>query len=85
VQGQQSVPIYASNALNRWTTDRETERNISDRSVSIASQSEAKERNGEPSTADRGTSSNNAVRSSAFSLASRLVGFSRISLGIGAG
>lgn len=84
-QGQQCVPVQTSNAPGTETRDRNVERNISDRAVSVPSQNEPKEQNGEPSTSDRGSSVNNTMQSPAPSLASGLVGDRRISLGAGAG
>ena len=83
-QGQQSIPVQ-TNAPGTETRDRNAERNISDRPVSVPSQNEPKEQNGEPSTSDRGSSVNNSMQSPAPSLASGLVGDRRISLGAGAG
>lgn len=70
-QGQQSVPVQTSYAPGTETRDRNAERNISDRAVSVPSQNEPKEQNGEQCPAP--------------SLASILVGDRRISLGPGAG
>ncbi|KAJ8451308.1 hypothetical protein Cgig2_014080 [Carnegiea gigantea] len=84
-QGQQCVPVQTSNAPGTETRDRNVERNISDRAVSVPSQNEPKEQNGEPSTSDRGSIVNNTMQSPAPSLASGLVGDRRISLGAGAG
>uniref|UniRef100_A0A2P2IM53 DDB1-and CUL4-associated factor homolog 1 n=1 Tax=Rhizophora mucronata TaxID=61149 RepID=A0A2P2IM53_RHIMU len=89
VQGQQSVPGQSSMISS---ADRNAERNISDRGGHMPGQSEARERNGESSIADRGIAVISAVRSvsSASQVAvptatSGLVGDRRISLGPGAG
>ncbi|CAL1412276.1 unnamed protein product [Linum trigynum] len=63
-----------------------TERNIQDRSLSIPSQGDQRERNGESSAADRaGRSIGSAMQASVPTTASGLVGDRRISLGSGAG
>lgn len=72
---QQSVSVQTSNA----------ERNVSDRVVSVPSQSEVREKNVEPSTVDRSSVMSNSLQSPATNLASGLVGDRRISLGVGAG
>ncbi|KNA05955.1 hypothetical protein SOVF_185550 [Spinacia oleracea] len=83
-QNQQSISVQTSN-VSTETRDRNTERSVSDRSHPVPGQNEARERNGEPSTAERGLSTNNIMQSPSPNIASGLVGDRRISLGAGAG
>lgn len=89
-QGQQSISVQT---LNGPTTDpRNSERNFSDRSGSMPSQSESRERNGEPSSVERSSAATlgtpslgNSSLTSVPTVASGVVGDRRISLGPGAG
>ncbi|KAF5461496.1 hypothetical protein F2P56_017587 [Juglans regia] len=91
-QGQHSVSSQTPYGHAMENRDRNTERNISDRAVSMPSQSDSRERNGESSVADRlnatgvgtqfiGSTSQTPVATAT----SGLVGDRRISLGAGAG
>ncbi|KAG6698391.1 hypothetical protein I3843_08G018000 [Carya illinoinensis] len=91
-QGQHSVSSLTPYGPTMENRDRNTERNISDRAVSMPSQSDSRERNGESSMADRlnatgvgtqfiGSTSQTPVATAT----SGLVGDRRISLGAGAG
>ncbi|KAG2691652.1 hypothetical protein I3760_08G017400 [Carya illinoinensis] len=91
-QGQHSVSSLTPYGPMMENRDRNTERNISDRAVSMPSQSDSRERNGESSMADRlnatgvgtqfiGSTSQTPVATAT----SGLVGDRRISLGAGAG
>ncbi|XAR57660.1 hypothetical protein NMG60_11025900 [Bertholletia excelsa] len=86
-QGQQSAPVQTSNGST--TESRNSERNTSDRAVSMPSQNDPRERNGESSVVDRGNSSALGTQSTnsnpQTTLTSGLVGDRRISLGVGAG
>ncbi|KAK9279356.1 hypothetical protein L1049_013035 [Liquidambar formosana] len=90
-QGQQSVSVQTSNGPAMETRDRTAERNISDRAVPMTGQSELRERNGESSVADRGSSAVVSTQSvsgtsqTPVPTVSGLVGDRRISLGAGAG
>lgn len=91
-QNQQSVPLQATNGPAIETRDRTAERNVSDRVVSVTSQSELGDRNGESSVLDRrssdilGTPSiSGSSQTPVPTAASGLVGDRRICLGAGAG
>ncbi|KAK9699628.1 hypothetical protein RND81_08G185600 [Saponaria officinalis] len=77
---QSQQPVSAQNALGTESKDRNATG-----SVPLPSQSEPRDRNGEPSTADRSSFANNNIQSPASGVASGLVGDRRISLGVGAG
>ncbi|KAL5850013.1 hypothetical protein ACOSQ4_008026 [Xanthoceras sorbifolium] len=88
-QGQQSLFGQSTNGSTE-TRERNAERNISDRAVYLASQSDLRERNGESNVLDRGSAGNTqSISSTPRTLAptptSGLVGDRRISLGAGAG
>ncbi|KAA8528199.1 hypothetical protein F0562_035550 [Nyssa sinensis] len=89
-QAQQSASVQTSVGPSMET--RNAERNISDRAVYMPSQNEPRERNGDSSVVDRGSSASLATSSVSNTLqtpvptaASGLVGDRRISLGAGAG
>ncbi|KAI3468457.1 hypothetical protein Pfo_025120 [Paulownia fortunei] len=87
MQGQQASSTQTGNGPAMESRDRNAERNIPERAVNIPSQNEPRERNGEPASVDRGSSSvgNTSSQASASTMASGLVGDRRISLGAGAG
>lgn len=92
MQGQQFAPVQTSNGPGMETKDRNIERSIPDRALNVSSQSEARERNTESTSVDRGLSA--AIGTSfvgptaqvpVSTIASGLVGDRRISLGAGSG
>ncbi|XP_057958873.1 DDB1- and CUL4-associated factor homolog 1 [Malania oleifera] len=92
VQSQQSVSVQASNGAAVEARDRNAERNMSDRVVSMPGHSEQRERNGESGVVDRGStvvlgqpSTASTPQTPAPPVTSGLVGDRRISLGAGAG
>lgn len=89
-QGQASS-VQTSNAP-AMERERNSERNVSEQAVNMASQNEPRERNGESGVADRGSlaltgtlSASNASQTPVSAVTSGLVGDRRISLGAGAG
>ncbi|XP_059663011.1 DDB1- and CUL4-associated factor homolog 1 [Cornus florida] len=89
-QGQQSASVQTSNGPPVET--RNAERNISDRVVNMPIQNEPRERIGDSSVADRGSTAvlgtssvSNILQTAAPTVTSGLVGDRRISLGAGAG
>ncbi|KAL6965324.1 hypothetical protein U1Q18_036380 [Sarracenia purpurea var. burkii] len=86
-QGQQSTSVQTSNGS--VMESRIAERSISDRAVSLPSQNEPRERNGESSVVDRGNSTAlgtpSVSNTSQTPVTSGLVGDRRICLGAGAG
>lgn len=93
MQGQQASSVQSVNGPPTDSRERNAERNILERAVNIPSQNVPRERNGEPASVDRGSSSavlsssigNTSSQASASTVASGLVGDRRISLGAGAG
>eukprot|EP00268_Persea_americana_P023990 TRINITY_DN2349_c0_g1_i1.p1 TRINITY_DN2349_c0_g1~~TRINITY_DN2349_c0_g1_i1.p1 ORF type:complete len:1971 (-),score=467.70 TRINITY_DN2349_c0_g1_i1:409-6321(-) len=91
-QGQVSVSVQTLNGPTADSRDRNAERNFSDRSASMPSQSESRERNGEPSSVERSSAATlgtpslgNSSLTAVPTVASGVVGDRRISLGPGAG
>lgn len=88
VQAQQSLFGQNTNGSTEGR-ERNAERSVSDRSVSLPSQSDTRDRNGEPNVPDRGNAGNAQPISSTPRTpappTSGLVGDRRISLGAGAG
>ncbi|XP_058091268.1 DDB1- and CUL4-associated factor homolog 1 isoform X2 [Magnolia sinica] len=88
-QGQQSVSVQTLNGHATDNRERNADRNISDRNASLPTQNESRERNGEPSGVERGSSVVPAVGNSSQTavptIAPAVVGDRRISLGPGAG
>ncbi|EOY29098.1 hypothetical protein QUC31_020955 [Theobroma cacao] len=89
-QGQQFVSGQTTNGPAVETRDRNAERNVSDRVLYMANQSDMRERSGESNLVDRGTAAGTQSISSnaqtpVSAAPSGLVGDRRISLGAGAG
>lgn len=91
-QGQVSGSVQTLNGATADSRDRNAERNFSDRSASMPSQSESRERNGEPSSVERSSAATlgtpslgNSSLTAVPTVASGVVGDRRISLGPGAG
>lgn len=91
-QGQQSVSVQTSNGPTLDSRERNAERTILDRTVSMLNQSEPRERNGEPGSVERGgtativtSSLGNSSQTAVPTISSGVVGDRRISLGPGAG
>lgn len=91
-QGQQSASAQASSGPMSETRDRTAERNASDRSVNISSQTDPRERNEDSSAVDRDSAVvvstqtvNGTPQTPVLAATSGLVGDYRISLGAGAG
>ncbi|XP_027084209.2 DDB1- and CUL4-associated factor homolog 1-like isoform X1 [Coffea arabica] len=89
-QGHQSAPVQSLNGPE--TRDRNLERSILDRALSVASQNEPRDRSGESTLVDRGStaivgtsSGSNTSQVPVPTVASGLVGDRRISLGAGSG
>ncbi|KAL9227175.1 hypothetical protein vseg_002899 [Gypsophila vaccaria] len=78
-------PPSISNKLPQNVPGTESKDRNANGSVSLPSQSEPRDRNSEPSTADRASFANSNIQSPASGVASGLVGDRRISLGVGAG
>ncbi|KAJ0972028.1 hypothetical protein J5N97_019987 [Dioscorea zingiberensis] len=88
VQGQQSMPLCMPNGSTTENRERQSERNVSDRSGALAIQNDYRDRNGESNLMERGGSTPFPGGSSQTALpgmSSGVVGDRRISLGPGAG
>lgn len=89
-QGHQSAAVQSLNGPGMETRDRNLERNILDRALNVASQSEPRDRSGESTLVDRGSTvvvgtSSVSSQTPVPTVASGLVGDRRISLGAGSG
>ncbi|KAF8404224.1 hypothetical protein HHK36_009106 [Tetracentron sinense] len=90
--GQPSVSVQTSNGPASETRERHVERNISDRTISMSIQNESRERSGESSVVERGSTAvlgtsslSSSSQTAVPTIASGVVGDRRISLGPGAG